>query len=270
MRVGSIAQHLEMNQRPCRSPLSDLVFLVRRARKQRSLRHLGKLLHDRRRFLELGGRITDLYPVLDDHRLSAGSASGHYFHQDLLVAQFVHDAKPQRHIDVGSRVDGFVAHVASFRRIEVIDIRPMPRSEHPNITFVQADLNQPRPELEACSDSVSCLHVLEHLGLGRYGDPIDPEGHRKGLSALAAMVRPGGNLYVSSPIGRRRVCFNAHRVFDPTDFPTWLSGSMRLERFDFVDDAGSLRVRQDHLHIPTLDYGCGIYTFRRLAGAEGG
>jgi SAM-dependent methyltransferase len=252
-----------MQQRRSGTSLGDLGFLAWRAWRRHGLRFLGKMLADRRRFLELGGTITDLYPVFEDFRLAAGSASGHYFHQDLLVAQFIQAASPSRHIDVGSRVDGFVAHVASFRPIEVIDIRPMPPSEHRNIAFLQADIMRPNADLDACTDSLSCLHVLEHLGLGRYGDPVDPQGHRKGLDALARMVRPGGRLYVSSPVGARRVCFNAHRVFDPDDFPAWLEDRMTLERFDFVDDAGSLHLQQDHRRIPGMQYGCGIYTFRR-------
>lgn len=256
-----------MHQRPSGSPVGDVWFLAWRAWRRRGVRYLWKMLRDRRRFLVMGGRISDLYPIFDDFRLTAGSASGHYFHQDLLVAQLIHEAAPERHIDVGSRVDGFVAHVASFRQIEVIDIRPMPPSEHPNIRFLQADLINPGVALEACTDSLSCLHVLEHLGLGRYGDPVDPEAHRKGLDALARMVRPGGRLYVSSPIGRRKVCFNAHRVFDPLDFPEWLAGRLVLERFDLVDDAGRLHLQRDHRTVPTLEYGCGIYTFRRSAEA---
>ena len=241
----------------------DLLYVARKAMKQRSLAWLPVYLRDRRAFEAAGGRVTDLYPILNEFVSCAGIASGHYFHQDLLVAQFIHSADPRRHIDVGSRIDGFVAHVASFRPIEVIDIRPMPRSEHPNICFIQASLNVPDPALEGCSDSVSCLHVLEHLGLGRYGDPIDPEGHLKGLDNLVRMVKPGGRLYISSPIGEPRTCFNAHRIFGPGDFPKWLSRRMAVERFDYVDDAGSLHLMGDPSHLPGLKYGCGIYTFRR-------
>ena len=229
----------------------------------RKLRYSLKFRADKANFEKQGGIISKIHAIFDDYHKPAGTASGHYFHQDLLVAQFIHSAAPRRHIDVGSRIDGFVAHVASFRAIEVIDIRPMPRSEHANIRFIQANLNVPDPALQACSDSVSCLHVLEHLGLGRYGDPVDPDGHRKGLDALARMVEPGGRLYVSSPIGRARVCFNAHRVFDPMDFPGWLDGAMHLERFDFVDDAGSLHAMADPSRVPAMDYGCGIYTLRK-------
>ena len=68
--------------------------------------------------------------LLQDYSDNAGQNKGHYFHQDLLVAKMIYDTKPRRHIDIGSRLDGFVAHVASFREIEVFDIvakPPLPR-----------------------------------------------------------------------------------------------------------------------------------------------
>lgn len=252
-----------IEQRRSKSRFSDLRWLARVAWRRGQIRFLGKFLRDRHDFLEQGGKITDLYPILNEHLETAGSANGHYFHQDLLVAQLIHRAQPQRHIDVGSRVDGFVAHVATFRQIDVIDIRPMPVSEHSNIRFIQADLAQGGADLAGCSDSVSCLHVLEHFGLGRYGDRVDPEGHRKGIGALVRMVKDQGTLYLSSPIGRPRVCFNAHRVFHPHDFPMWLAPSMELIRFDYVDDEGALHQNAGLNDVPQLEYGCGIYTFRK-------
>ena len=73
-------------------------------------------------FKQLGGKITSSFPIVQDYNASSGISSGHYFHQDLLVASMINKASPTRHIDIGSRVDGFIAHVASFRKIEVIDI----------------------------------------------------------------------------------------------------------------------------------------------------
>ena len=78
---------------------------------------------NRRRYADLVGVGTPefpagrAFPCLRDRYEAGGVASGHYFHQDLLVAQWLNAANPQRHIDVGSRVDGFVAHVAAFREI---------------------------------------------------------------------------------------------------------------------------------------------------------
>lgn len=220
-----------------------------------------------RQFRKLGGIITHRYPVLTDYEAEAGSASGHYFHQDLLVASFIHDKNPARHIDIGSRIDGFVAHVAAFRNIEVMDIRDLGDIGHPNVSFIRADLmDQERPQVEM-TDSVSCLHAIEHFGLGRYGDPLDPNGHLKGFNNIVGMLKPGGALYISFPIGKcNEVHFNAHRIFHPRDIFGWTAqqGLLKLQRFDFVDDRGSLH-RDFDVKAVDLDvsYGCGIYSFEK-------
>jgi SAM-dependent methyltransferase len=220
-----------------------------------------------RRFRQLGGVITHSHPILTDYDAAAGSASGHYFHQDLLVASFIHDKNPARHIDIGSRIDGFVAHVASFRHIEVMDIRSLDDIGHRNISFLKADLMDEGGTSVEMSDSISCLHAIEHFGLGRYGDPLDPNGHLKGFNNLIRMLKPGGTLYISFPIGRsNEVHFNAHRVFHPRDIFGWRvkQDCLKLERFDFVDDRGSLHLDFD-VRAVDLDvaYGCGIYTFEK-------
>ncbi len=221
-----------------------------------------------RQFRRLGGHITHSYPILTDYDAAAGSASGHYFHQDLLVASFINDRNPERHIDIGSRIDGFVAHVASFRKIEVMDIRALDNVGHANISFIQADLMDGEGVQSNMADSVSCLHAIEHFGLGRYGDPLDPGGHLKGFNNIVRMLKSGGTLYISFPIGgTNEVHFNAHRVFTPRDVLEWpLDGScLRLARFDFVDDRGNLH-RDVNVGAVDLDvsYGCGIYTFEKL------
>jgi hypothetical protein len=221
-----------------------------------------------RQFRQLGGTITHRYPILTDYDAAAGSASGHYFHQDLLVASFIHDKNPARHIDIGSRIDGFVAHVASFRNIEVMDIRALHNIGHRNISFLKADLMDEQGAQREMTDSVSCLHAIEHFGLGRYGDPLDPNGHLKGFNNIIQMLEPGGTLYISFPIGRTdEVHFNAHRVFHPRSIFGWAGGQngLKLERFDYVDDRGSLHEDFD-VRAAGLDvaYGCGIYTFEKL------
>lgn len=126
----------------------------------------------------------------------------------------VFEAKPEKHVDIGSRVDGFIAHVASFREIEVFDIRPI-TTQIPGVTFKQADLMRPLERMEGYCDSLSCLHALEHFGLGRYGDPIDSNGFERGFAHMARLLKKDGVFYLSVPIGMDRVEFNANRVFDP-------------------------------------------------------
>jgi hypothetical protein len=155
----------------------------------------------------------EIMPCLHDRHDQSGSTNSEYFWQDLFIAQEIFKSSPEAHLDVGSRLDGFVAHVASFREIEVVDIRPSP-NEIPNVKFTRMDLMADSPEVDGFYDSISCLHALEHFGLGRYGDTIDANGWKRGLGNIAKILREGGSLYLSVPVGRPRVVFNAHRVFD--------------------------------------------------------
>ncbi|MEJ5897636.1 DUF268 domain-containing protein [Aquabacterium sp. G14] len=231
-----------------------------------------RYLLDREAFLDAGGLIILDRPMLQDLTDQAGSASGHYFHQDLLVATKINLANPIKHVDVGSRIDGFVAHVASFRDIEVFDIRPLSPTAHTRIKFIQGDLmSQDKVPVDYC-DSLSCLHALEHFGLGRYGDPIAPEGHRKGFDNLTRMLKPGGMLYISFPIGSNETIgthFNAHRVFDPTEILAWSGDTFTLVDYSYVDDNGDLHLDKTPAQTPALKYGCGIFTLMKNQTTSG-
>lgn len=226
---------------------------------------VSKYLSDIKKFTNAGGKITHIHPVLNEYSDQAGTATGHYFHQDLLVASLIHDKQPARHIDVGSRIDGFVAHVASFRTVEVLDFRPLTSCGHERIKFMQADMMALDSKFHEITDSLSCLHALEHFGLGRYGDPINPAGHLTGFLNLHKMLKIDGTLYISFPIGSHSVHFNAHRIFNPNEILEWSKGLFKLERLDFVDDRGNLHQKQSIDQVPDLQYGCGIYTLKKLS-----
>ena len=229
-----------------------------------SLPLLSRFWSDRRKFKKSGGVISVNYPILSDYKDWAGTMKGHYFHQDLYVAQKVFESGTQRHVDVGSSISGFVSHVASFMPIEILDIRPTP-STSKNISFTQQDV---MAGLTVKTSSLSCLHTLEHFGLGRYGDPIDPTGHLKGFQNLVEAVEPNGIFYLSFPISsNERVEFNAHRVFHPLSPLSWPGAeSLVLQDFAFVDDSGDLfaNTTVEEAVARNLHYGCGIYTFRKL------
>jgi SAM-dependent methyltransferase len=106
------------------------------------------------------------------------------------------------------------------------------------------------------------LHVLEHIGLGRYGDPLDPQGSVLAARELARVLAPGGRLYVSVPTGVGRTCFNAHRVFSPAALKGMFAGLV-LESFALVDDGGSFAAESPTAAADQLAYGCGMYVFRR-------
>ena len=210
-----------------------------------------------------------LFPCLEDRSAQLGVATGHYFHQDLLVARRICENAPDLHMDVGSRIDGFVAHVASFRSIVVLDIRPL-RSNIPNVKFIQTDLMSDPPDglIDSC-DSLSCLHALEHFGLGRYGDSVSYDGYLKGLTNLCLLLKKGGKLYLSVPIGPQRIEFNAHRVFSVDYLLQCLSGQYNIDHFSFVDDKGDLH-ENVLLSPPGIQsnfgcyYGCGIVEMTKI------
>ena len=208
------------------------------------------------------------YPVFTDKNAASGQAKGHYFHQDLLIARRIYNNKPGKHVDIGSRVDGFVAHVAVFREIEIVDIRKL-NSNVDNISYMQSDLMLAldKKYYNYC-DSLSCLHVLEHFGLGRYGDDIDYYGYLKGFANLSHMLQKGGKLYISVPIGPQRIEFNAHRVFSVKYLVNLIQNEYRIDRFSYVDDRGDLfdNVSLDknvHNNFGCI-YGCGIFELTKL------
>lgn len=211
------------------------------------------------------GKNSFQYNDFDDE---GGVASGHYFHQDLFVARRIFENQPIRHIDVGSRIDGFVAHVATFRTIEVLDTRAV-SSDVPGISFRQADLMNLPAEYVNCTDSLSCLHTLEHIGLGRYGDKIDFDGWSLALQNLWKMLEPGGILYLSVPTGKvQRVEFNAHRVFSVEYLLPILMGKFKVNDISFVDDSGSLHQNlsmSSDLLLRSFDssYGLSIWTLEK-------
>lgn len=179
------------------------------------------------------------YPILRDRFEESGNL-GHYFYEDLTTAQRIFEARPLKHVDVGSRVDGFVAHVATFREIEVFDIRPQ-TVQIKNIKFVLADFTNISPDLHNYTDSLSSLNVIEHFGLGRYGDPIDVNAHIKGLDNMYKVLKKGGKFYFSTPIGPQRIEFNAHRVFSITYLLRIFDPLYTIDRFSYIDDKGVLR-----------------------------
>ncbi len=214
------------------------------------------------------------WPVFFDPQLldrnEEGGDHGEYFWQDLWVAKKIIQAAPTRHIDVGSRLDGFIAHLACIRDVEVLDIRPVHVTVE-RVHFHQVDLFDLPKKWEAVADCVTCLHTIEHFGLGRYGDTINAEGWKLGLENLKKILMPGGTLWLSTPIGQERVCFNAHRVFNPmTIVHAAQELGLKLQEFSFLtrdklstgDFITSNDIPNDIAFLADQRYGVGIFQFQ--------
>lgn len=224
-------------------------------------RYLREYFHYR---LHYAGQL-EFVPCLHDWYEEGGTTKSEYFWQDLLVARKIFTANPQVHVDIGSRVDGFVAHVASFREIEVFDVRPI-TAQIPGVIFKQADLMNSLEGMAGYCDSLSCLHALEHFGLGRYGDPIDPSEFVRGFVNMAKLVKVKGVFYLSVPIGVDRVEFNANRVFDPRVIVALANNnSLQLTEFVVIQQGGKVTdISLNELRLDDLAmqrYALGIFTF---------
>jgi SAM-dependent methyltransferase len=237
----------------------------------RSLRGLPLYLRDWASFRKGYAGNMQLMPCLHDRYEEGGATKSEYFWQDLLVARAIHAANPIKHVDIGSRVDGFVAHIASFRECEVFDVRPI-STIVPGVVFRQADLMNPA-SLPATAgggycDSLSCLHAIEHFGLGRYGDPVNPLGYQRGIANMAQLLQPGGTFYLSTPIGQERVEFNANWVFDPRSIVRCAEAAgMTLQKLIVITPANGPRetaidaVSLTDLALPR--YQLGLFTFTK-------
>ena len=231
-------------------------------RVRRAPSRVRRFVHDLRRFRALGGDFEwrHIRPLLDDSEMGAGDISSHYFHQDLWAARLIYAARPARHLDIGSRLDGFVAHLLTFMPVDVIDVRPL-TNEVAGLSFLQGDATHLSDIADNSVESLSCLHAVEHFGLGRYGDPIDPDAPSKALRAMARTLAPGGRLYLSAPIGAARVEFNAHRVFSPTTIPE--ECALPLVSFAAVSDDGDFVVDAAPQEFMDAHYACGLYEFTK-------
>lgn len=219
--------------------------------------------------IEIKFPITSLYPCFADRFAQSGVAGGHYFHQDLLVARKIFENKPEKHIDVGSRIDGFIAHLAVFRKVEIFDIRKLDTNIK-NVKFTQMNLmKNVSPKLFDYADSISSLHALEHFGLGRYGDEVDYNGYLIGLENLYKILKKNGKMYISVPIGPQRIEFDAHRVFSISHILDLFNDKYLINSFAYIDDKGSLHenvkiTEKGKNNNFNCSYGCGIFEMTKL------
>jgi SAM-dependent methyltransferase len=203
--------------------------------------------------------VTDSYPSLFD-ALDTTPFDPHYFYQAIWAMQKITRQGVGRHIDVGSDVR-FVGMLTTHLPVTFVDIRPLHAQVTQLTNAAGSILNL--PFANAAIESLSCLHVAEHIGLGRYGDPLNPLGTRQACTELKRVLAPGGRLYFSLPVGRPRVCFNAHRVHAPQQIIEYFAG-LELVEFSGIDDSGQLLVNLPPMQLDSAEYSCGLFEFRQI------
>lgn len=200
----------------------------------------------------------NLYPMLNEktpyHQFDA-----HYFYQQLWAFEHILKRKPKRHVDVGSTYS-MSGYISKITKSVFVDIRPI-KTSLKNLTVIDADILS-LPFKNNSIESLSCLHVVEHIGLGRYGDAINPNGTKKACEELERVLAKSGYLYFSTPIGKDKICFNAHRIHRPEQILKYFK-KLKLLSFSVVDDEGNFHENVRYQKFSSLNYGCGFFLFTK-------
>lgn len=233
-------------------------------RMRQSIAGYSRYIRDLLQYSDMEGaepiKFLDLHPCLYE-KTATTFFDPHYFYVSIWAARRIVSSNATLHVDVGSQI-GFVGLLTVLTKVIFIDIRPLKTSVENLESRRGSILAMP---FEDCTvKSLSCLHVAEHIGLGRYGDPLDPQGTKKAAQELSRVLAVDGNLFFAVPLGKARLCFNAHRIH-PSDQILRYSPSLDLIEFSGVDDRG---VYHENLPLDALDdsrYACGFFWFKKRA-----
>lgn len=241
------------------SPLGDIM-------KFSAVFRYPRFICEWQQFRHAGGvaGVLDWYPCLYD-RTEATNIDAHYFHQAVWAFRNILKRNVRSHVDIGSQVN-FVGLLTTVTSVIFLDIRPLVLAI-PNYGGLAASFDT-LPFRDGTVHSLSSLHVIEHIGLGRYGDPVDPQGSLKAAREIVRVLAPGGRAYISVPIGSPRVQFNGQRVFSVAGILSLLHG-LDLIEMAMVDASGMFRndVKPESVHISEIgygsDFGLGLFCFQK-------
>jgi SAM-dependent methyltransferase len=203
----------------------------------------------------------DRYPCLYDRDNLAGF-DRHYFFHLAWAARVLAESRPPVHVDISSHLQ-FCATVSAFVPLEFYEYHP-PQVEIEGLTVNRADLLA-LPFEDISVMSLSCMHVVEHVGLGRYGDALDPDGDVKAMNELKRVLAEQGQLLLVVPVGQPRLQFNAHRIYAYDQILDHYSG-LRLKEFALIPDdwrQGGLIRDASREMANAQRYGCGCFLFTR-------
>jgi len=206
---------------------------------------------------------SELYPCLNDDTAATGF-DRHYTFHTAWAARLLAQTRPAVHHDISSAIY-FSTLVSAFMPVRFYDYRPA-RLSLSNLTSERADLLC-LPFATGSLQSLSCMHVVEHIGLGRYGDPLDSEGSFKAIAELKRVVAPGGMLLFVVPVGAKaRIQFNAHRIFSLGLVKERFEDAFELKQFALIPDDpgdGDLVISPSDDLVAKQTYGCGCFWFEK-------
>lgn len=203
-------------------------------------------------------KLSDFYPQIKDKTITT-NFDHHYVYHTSWAVRKVKEINPNKHIDISSSLY-FCGLLSAFIPVDFYDYRPA------NLTL--SGLNSKGGDLhdlpfeDNSITSISCMHTIEHIGLGRYGDPIDPNGDVKAIKELKRVLAKDGYLIFVTPVGKPKIEFNAHRIYSHEQIMDHFN-KLTLEEFSLVTDDGKLIEDADPDLVSKQKYGCGLYLFKK-------
>lgn len=183
----------------------------------------------------------------------------HYIYHPAWAARILAQTKPEKHIDISSTLH-FCSIISAFIPTEFYDFRPAQLNLN-NLISKKADLTN-LPFVDGSIRSLSCMHTVEHIGLGRYGDELDPDGDLKAIKELKRVLAKDGNLLFVVPVGQPKIMFNAHRIYSFDQIRDYFK-DLELKDFSLVTDKGDLIQKSDKETADKQKYGCGCFWFKK-------
>lgn len=203
-------------------------------------------------------RTADIYPCLKD-TITTTPFDHHYTYHPAWAARILAQTKPVYHVDISS-ILSFSTIISAFVPVKFYDYRPANLAIS-NLKSGFANLKQ----LDFADNSISslsCMHTIEHIGLGRYGDEIDPQGDIKSINELKRVLKQDGDLLFVTPVGKPKIEFNAHRIYSYEQIIEYFS-PLSLKEFSLIPDAGGIIMHADPALVKQQDYGCGCFWFKK-------
>ncbi len=205
-------------------------------------------------------KIRDWAPRLLD-KLAQTPFDSHYTYHPAWAARVVAGLRPEEHVDISSTLH-FCTVMSAIVPVRFYDYRPAPLKLS-NLTSGSADLTA-LPFADGSIKSISCMHVIEHIGLGRYGDPIDPDGDIKAIAELKRVLAPGGCLLFVVPVGKPKIDFNRHRIYSYEHIMDAFS-DVTLKEFSLIPDdyEQGIIINAAPALVREQNWGCGCFWFTK-------
>jgi len=207
--------------------------------------------------------ISNIRPFINDN-FQTTPFDAHYFYQGIWAFKKIKESGVKNHVDVGSEIR-WVGLLSTIPQVTFIDIRPF-KTNLKNLTVKKGNILK-MPFKNGSVNSLSSLHVAEHIGLGRYGDKLDPNGTKKACQELARILATNGNLYFSVPVGKQKTYFNAHRVHSPRTILEYFK-NLKLVELSGITDSGKFIQNIDISILEKSKYACGLFWFKKIKSLQ--